>query len=57
MLVYVDTSALAKLFLQEQESESLRHWSEAKGARFITCDLTRTELMRAVSRSNVKKVT
>lgn len=56
MLVYVDTSALAKLVLQEQESESLRRWSEAKSARFVTCDLTRTELMRAVSRSNVKKV-
>lgn len=52
MLAYVDTSALVKLVLPEAESETLNNWRNAKEVRFITSDLTRTELLRAVRRTN-----
>lgn len=52
MLIYADTSALAKLVVDEPESVALRAWCEARAARLITCALTRTELVRAVRRQN-----
>lgn len=57
MLIYADTSALVKLVLPEAESEALEAWQATMEARFITSDLTRTELMRAVRRTNPKLMT
>jgi uncharacterized protein len=48
---YFDTSALAKLVMVEDETKALRAWIAERGdAPSVTCDLTRTELMRAVRR-------
>jgi predicted nucleic acid-binding protein len=48
---YFDTSALAKLVLVEDETEALRAWIAERGdVPAVTCDLTRTELLRAVRR-------
>lgn len=52
MLIYADTSALVKLIIQEPESEALRKWLGEHEVRLITCELTRTELLRAVRRLN-----
>jgi hypothetical protein len=45
---YLDTSALAKLVVAEPESGALRAWLEAADRVPVSCDLARTELMRAV---------
>lgn len=51
MADYFDTSALAKLVVVEDETEALRAWIAERGdVPSVTCDLTRTELMRAVRR-------
>lgn len=51
MADYFDTSALAKLVLVEDETEALRAWILERGdAPSVTCDLTRTELMRTARR-------
>jgi predicted nucleic acid-binding protein len=47
---YVDTSALVKLVLPEAESPALREWLEEGDRRPTTCELARTELLRAVRR-------
>jgi uncharacterized protein len=48
---YFDTSALVKLVAAEDETEALRAWIAERGdVRSVTCDLARTELMRAVRR-------
>jgi uncharacterized protein len=48
---YFDTSALAKLVMVEDETKALRVWiAERSDVPSVTCDLTRTELMRAVRR-------
>jgi uncharacterized protein len=52
MACYVDTSALVKLVVAEAETEALRAWFAETDRRPITCDLTRTELMRAVRRAS-----
>ena len=52
MLVYADTSALVKLVLEEAETDALANWIDEHQARVLTCDLSSTELMRAVRRSN-----
>jgi uncharacterized protein len=51
---YFDTSALAKLIVVEDETEALRAWIAERGdVRSVTCDLARTELMRAVRRIDI----
>ncbi|MEX0659913.1 MAG: hypothetical protein WD080_12335, partial [Egibacteraceae bacterium] len=51
MADYFDTSALAKLVMVEHETTGLRAWIAERGdAPSVTCDLTRTELLRAVRR-------
>lgn len=52
MAYYIDTSALAKLVVAESETEALRAWIGQERADLVACDLTRTELMRAVRRSS-----
>ena len=50
MAFYVESSAAAKLILDEPESDSLEAWMHATAAEYITSDLTRTELVRATRR-------
>lgn len=47
---YVDTSALAKLVVAEEESKALRRWLTEEDRQPIAADLARTELVRAVRR-------
>lgn len=51
MLLYCDTSALAKLVLAEAESSALL--DELSGADVVTSALARTELRRAVGRAGL----
>ena len=47
----MDTSALVKLIVQEPETPALRSWLAASDREPVSCDLTRTELMRTVRRA------
>jgi len=47
---YFDTSALAKLIVQESETAALRRWIAAEQPAAIASDLVRTELFRVVRR-------
>jgi predicted nucleic acid-binding protein len=47
---YVDTSALVKLVVAEAETTALRSWLADVDRDLVSCDLARTELMRAVRR-------
>lgn len=52
-LVYVDTSALAKLFIHEAESGALRRWlSERTELRLVSSWLLVTELVRLMDLVN-----
>lgn len=57
LLHYVDTSALVKLVLPEAETRQLLRWVRAEDRTLVTCDLTRTELMRAVARAAPTRAT
>ncbi len=50
MAFYLDTSALAKLVVAEPETNALRAWLAEQDRTLVSCDLTRTELTRAVRR-------
>jgi predicted nucleic acid-binding protein len=48
---YFDTSALAKLVMVEDETQALRAWvGERADVPAVTCELARTELLRAARR-------
>lgn len=47
---YLDTSAATKLIVEEPESEAFRAWAAGDDVRMVACELTRTELIRAVRR-------
>ena len=47
---YLDTSALVKLVVAERESDPLRQWLAVEERDPVSCDLVRTELLRAVRR-------
>jgi predicted nucleic acid-binding protein len=47
---YIDTSALVKLVVREPETVGLRDWLAETPRDPVTCDLARTELLRAVRR-------
>ncbi len=50
-MIYFDTSALIKLVVAEDETQALVKWlREHPGQRWVTSDLTRVELLRAVMR-------
>lgn len=51
MAHYLDTSALTKLVVAEAETKALRAWLK-KAREPVACDLVRTELVRAVRRSD-----
>ncbi|MGW1404606.1 type II toxin-antitoxin system VapC family toxin [Streptomyces sp. NPDC002403] len=47
--IYLDTSAALKLFKEEAETVALKAWLSTHGsATVLTCDLTRTEVGRAL---------
>ncbi|MGE0878212.1 MAG: type II toxin-antitoxin system VapC family toxin [Acidimicrobiia bacterium] len=50
MAYYLDTSALTKLVVAEPETTALRGWLAAADRDPVSCDLARTELLRAVRR-------
>lgn len=52
MAYYLDTSALVKLVVAEAETSSLRSWLAAAERVPVSCDLARTELLRAVRRAS-----
>lgn len=56
MAHYIDTSALAKLVIAEPESVALQAWFAEADRQPASCDLARTELLRAVRRSNPTQV-
>ncbi len=50
MAHYLDTSALVKLIVAEPETDALHAWLNEEDRDPVSCDLARTELMRAVRR-------
>jgi predicted nucleic acid-binding protein len=50
-VLYIDTSAAAKLVLEERDSAALRQWLEPHQGELCSSDLLRTELQRAVRRA------
>lgn len=50
MAYYLDTTALVKLVVAEAETAALLAWLRAGEHAPVSCDLARTELMRAVRR-------
>ncbi len=51
MAYYLDTSALVKLVVAETETPALLAWLKAADRAPVSCDLARTELLRAVRRA------
>jgi len=47
---YLDTSALVKLVVAETETDALRAWMAETGGDWVSSDLARTEVLRAVRR-------
>ena len=56
MAHYLDTSALVKLVVAEAETAALREWLAAQPQPPVSCDLARTELLRAVRRGAPDRV-
>ncbi|MBN8869447.1 MAG: type II toxin-antitoxin system VapC family toxin [Solirubrobacterales bacterium] len=54
--VYADTSALAKLFLREAEGPALEVYLDSNELTLVSSQLSEVELVRAVSRVDVGKV-
>lgn len=52
MAYYLDTSALVKLVVAEAETPALQGWLAASDRQPVSCDLVRTELLRAVRRTD-----
>lgn len=57
MAYYLDTSALVKLVVAEPETSALRAWLADSDRDLVSCDLARTELLRAVRRAAPDRVT
>ncbi len=51
MAFYLDTSALVKLVVAEAETAALQAWLKVGDRAPVSCDLARTELIRAVRRA------
>lgn len=57
MRIYMDTSALVKLVVAEEESQSLRHFLSERGEdSLFSAALARTELIRAVARNGAQAI-
>jgi uncharacterized protein len=53
---YLDTSALVKLVVSQGETAALRAWMGEAERTPVSCDLARTELLRAVRRAAPDRV-
>jgi uncharacterized protein len=53
---YIDTSALVKLVVAENETAALQTWFAEADRDPVSCDLARAELIRAVRRSAPDRV-
>ena len=51
MAYYMDTSALMKLIVDEPETTALREWLAVEPRCPVSCDLVRTETIRAARRA------
>jgi uncharacterized protein len=49
-VIYLDTSALVKLVIEEVESEALEHWLVLQNEPLVTSVIGRVELVRACRR-------
>ena len=47
-MIYLDSSALVKLVVREEETAALEGWLAAQARPVATCELARTEVVRAV---------
>lgn len=56
MIHYIDTSALVKLVVTEDETSALRSWVATTDTELVSADLARTELVRAVRRTAPDRV-
>lgn len=56
MAAYLDTSALVKLVVVEEETAALIAWIDAADQEMVSSDLARTELLRAVRRAAPDRV-
>lgn len=56
MAAYLDTSALVKLVVVEEETAALIAWIDAADHEMVSSDLARTELLRAVRRAAPDRV-
>ncbi len=56
MALYVDTSALLKLVISEQETPALHEFLEGSVSTIVSSDLARTEVIRAVRRGASEQV-
>jgi len=56
-VIYLDSSALLKLLIEEPESAALAAWvSEQDGTPLVSSELTRVEVVRAARRLDVEAV-
>ena len=54
-MIYLDSSALLKLLIEEQESAALERWITAQaGAPMVTATLAKVEVLRACRRLNAE---
>lgn len=51
MVWYVDTSAAVKLVVHEPDTAALGNWIASTSDTLVSCDLIRTELLRAAGRA------
>ena len=56
MAYYLDTSTLVKLVVAEAETAALRAWLAGLDRTPVSCDLARTQLLRAVRRAAPDRV-
>lgn len=56
MAHYIDTSALTKLVVAEDETPALQSWITATNSILVSSDLARAELLRAVRRAATDRV-
>ena len=56
MAYYVDTSALVKVIIHEQETSALSDWMLRQDEPLVCCDLVRAELVRATRRRHTDRV-
>lgn len=52
-IVYVDTSALGALLIEQPESAVLAHWLDHTTSALVSCDLLETELRRLAVREGL----